>query len=127
MRRDPQNARRFNDRIQLTKTVATIDPMSHAAMGEPQVVLEVYAQVRQMSATKTMLTFQQADVVGVDIELRKPAVEFDGIIWRGHEIHFPTPEDVDNRGRYLRVSGRYQADNPIQVEPEPEPEPEEED
>ena len=45
MRRDPQNARRFNDRIQLTKTVATIDPMSHAAMGEPQVVLEVYAQV----------------------------------------------------------------------------------
>lgn len=116
MRRDPQNARRFNDRIQLTRTVATIDPMSHAAMGEPEVVLEVYAQVRQMSATKTMLTFQQADVVGVDIELRKPVVDFDGIIWRGHEIHFPTPEDVDNRGRYLRVSGWYQADNPVQEE-----------
>jgi len=120
MRRDPQNARRFNDRIQLTKTVATYDEMSHAAFGEPQVVLEVYAQVRQMSATKTMLTFQQADIVGVDLEFRKPEVEFDGIIWRGHSIHFPRPEDVDNRGRYLRVSGWYQIDDPIQVAP-PEP------
>lgn len=116
MRRDPQNARRFNDRVILTKAVATVDSMSHAAMGTPRIVLEAYAQVRQMSATKTMLTFQQADVVGVDIEMRKPAVDFDGIIWRGHEIHFPTPEDVNNRGRYLRVSGWYQADNPVQEE-----------
>lgn len=124
MRRDPQNARRFNDRVILTKTVATVDSMSHAAMGTPTIVLEAYAQVRQMSATKTMLTFQQADVVGVDIEMRKPAVDFDGIVWRGHEIHFPTPEDVDNRGRYIRISGWYQADDPIQEEPEPDPEPE---
>lgn len=121
MRRDPQNARRFNDRITLTRTVATVDSMSHASIGEPQAVLEVYAQVRQMSATKTMLTFQQADVVGIDIEMRKPDVEFDGITWRGHHIHFPTPEDVDNRGRYLRISGWYQKDNPYQVDPEPEP------
>ena len=124
MRRDPQNARRFNDRVILTKTVATVDSMSHAAMGTPTIVLEAYAQVRQMSATKTMLTFQQADVIGVDIEMRKPAVDFDGIVWRGHEIHFPTPEDVDNRGRYIRISGWYQADDPIQEEPEPDPEPE---
>lgn len=121
MRRNPQTARRFNDRVLLTKTVATVDSMSHASIGEPVAVLEVYAQVRQMSATKTMLTFQQADVVGVDIEMRKPDVDFDGIYWRGHEIHFPTPEDVDNRGRYLRISGWYQADNPIQEEPDPEP------
>lgn len=113
MRRDPQNARRFNDRITLTRTVATVDSMSHASIGEPQAVLEVYAQVRQMSATKTMLTFQQADVVGVDLEFRKPDVVFDGIIWRGHEIHFPTPEDVGDRGRILRVSGWYQIDNPV--------------
>ena len=112
MRRDPQNARRFNDRITLTRTTATIDDMSHAAVGEPVPVLEVYAMVRQMSATKSMLTFQQADVIGVDIEMRKPAVAFDGIIWRGHSIHFPAPEDIDNRGRYLRVSGWYQIDDP---------------
>lgn len=112
MRRDPQNARRFNDRILLTKTTNTVDAMGHVAIGAPTVVLEVYAQVRQMSATKTMLTFQQADVVGVDIEMRKPAVAFDGITWRGHDIHFPAPEDVDNRGRYLRISGWYQIDNP---------------
>ena len=124
MRRNPQTARRFNDRIMLTKTVATVDSMSHASIGAPVAVLEVYAQVRQMSATKTMLTFQQADVVGVDIEMRKPDVAFDGITWRGHEIHFPTPEDVDNRGRYLRISGWYQVDNPFQEEPAPDPGPE---
>ena len=123
MRRDPQTARRFNDRITLTRSVATVDSMSHASIGVPVPVLEVYAQVRQMSATKTMLTFQQADVVGVDIEMRKPDVVFDGVLWR-HEIHFPTPEDVDNRGRYIRISGWYQVDNPVQEDPEPEPEPE---
>lgn len=121
MRREPQNARRFNDRITLTRSVATVDSMSHASIGDPVAVLEVYAQVRQMSATKTMMTFQQADVVGVDIEFRKPEVDFDGITWRGHEIHFPQPEDLDNRGRYLRVSGWYQVDNPVQATPEPEP------
>lgn len=124
MRRDPQTARRFNDRITLTRSVATVDSMSHASIGVPVPVLEVYAQVRQMSATKTMLTFQQADVVGVDIEMRKPDVVFDGVLWRGHEIHFPTPEDVDNRGRYIRISGWYQVDNPVQEDPEPESEPE---
>lgn len=117
MRRDPQNARRFNDRITLTRTEAVWDEMSHASIGQPVAVLEVYAQVRQMSATKTMMTFQQADVVGVDIEMRKPAVAFDGITWRGHEIHFPTPEDVGDRGRFLRISGWYQVDNPIQEDP----------
>lgn len=122
MRRDPQNARRFNDRITLTRTVATVDSMSHAAFGQPVAVLEVYAMVRQMSATKTMMTFQQADIVGIDIELRKPDVEFDGVVWRGHTIHFPTPEDVDNRGRFLRISGWYQVDDPVQLDP-PEPEP----
>ena len=124
MRREPQTARRFNDRITLTRSVATVDSMSHASIGVPVPVLEVYAQVRQMSATKTMLTFQQADVVGVDIEMRKPDVVFDGVLWRGHEIHFPTPEDVDNRGRYIRISGWYQVDNPVQEDPEPEPQPE---
>ncbi len=114
MRRETHGARRFNDKITLTQTTSTVE-LGHAVVSDPVTVLEVYAQVRQMSATKTMLTFQQADVVGVDIEFRKPNVDFDGIIWNGHSIHFPTPEVVDNRGRYLRVSGWYQADNPEAV------------
>lgn len=120
MRRDPQNARRFNDRITLTRTEAVWDEMSHASIGQPVAVLEVYAQVRQMSATKTMMTFQQADVVGVDLEFRLPDPErypFNGITWKGHEIHFPTPEVLDNRGRIVRVSGWYQSDNPVQENP----------
>ena len=107
-------ARRYNDRITLTKTTATVDSFGHAAVGAPETVLEVYAQVRQMSATKTMLAFQQADVVGVDLEFRLPAADFDGIVWRGHVIHFPTSEDVDNRGRIVRVSGWYEKDDPVQ-------------
>lgn len=112
MLRTPRGARRYNDLIQLTWSEATADEFSHAEIGEPEVVLEVYAEVRQMSSTKTMLTFQQADVVGVDIEFRLPGVKFNGITWRGHAIHFPLPEVLDNRGRVVRVSGWYQVDNP---------------
>lgn len=120
MRRDAQGARRYNDRIMLTMASATVDRFGHAHYGEPTDVLEVYAQVRQMSATKTMLTFQQADVVGVDLEFRLPdpdRFQFNGITWRGHQIHFPTPEVLDNRGRVVRVSGWYQVDNPLQANP----------
>jgi len=120
MRRNSQGARRYNDRIMLTMAAATVDRFGHADFGIPEDVLEVYAMVRQMSSTKTMLTFQQADVVGVDIEFRLPDPErfpFNGITWRGHQIHFPTPEILDNRGRIVRVSGWYQVDNPVQENP----------
>ena len=112
--RSPRGARRYNDLIQLTWTDAMSDVYGHPDIREPEVVLEQYAEVRQMSSTKTMLTFQQADVVGVDIEFRLPGVKFNGITWRGHHIHFPTPEVLDNRGRVVRVSGWYQVDNPVQ-------------
>ena len=115
--RNPRGARRYNDLIQLTRSRAVYDQFGHAAIGEPEVVLELYAEVRQMSSTKTMLTFQQADVVGVDIEFRLPGVKFDGIIWRGHSVHFPLPEVLDNRGRIVRVSGWYQVDDPVQEAP----------
>lgn len=113
--RTSKGARRYNDRIVLTKAVAVADKFAHANIGDAVPVLEVYAEVRQMSSTKTMLTFQQADVVGLDIEFRLPDVEFNGILWRGHEVHFPTPEVLDNRGRIVRVSGWYQKDNPVQL------------
>lgn len=106
-------ARRYNDRITLTKVTATVDTFGHAAIGEPVAVTEVYAEVRQMSATKTMMTFQQAGVVGVDLEFRHPGVDYDGVVWRGHVIHFPQPEDLDNRGRIVRASGWYQKDDPV--------------
>lgn len=117
MLREPKGARRFNDLITLTKTPVVYDAFHHANFGTPKNVLDVWAEVRQMSATKTMLTFQQADVVGVDIEMRDPGVDFDGCTWRGHQIHFPRPESVDNRGRYLKISGWYQIDNPLQKPP----------
>lgn len=110
--RESKGARRFNDLVTLTKSVVTIDGTGHQKVAEDVAVLDVYAYVRQMSATKTMLTFQQADVVCVDLEFRVPDVDYNGITWRGHKINFPQPEIVDNRGRYVRVSGWYQIDNP---------------
>lgn len=115
--RTSKGARRYNDRIVLTKSQAVYDQFAHADIGDAVPVLEVWAEVRQMSSTKTMLTFQQADVVGVDIEFRLPSVEFDGITWRGHSVHFPRPEVLDNRGRIVRVSGWYQVDDPVQEAP----------
>ena len=119
--RNPRGARRYNDRIQLTYAKATQDRFGHALVGEAVPVLEVPAEVRQMSSTKTMMTFQQADVIGVDIEFRTPAASFNGIVWRGHTIHCRAPEILDNRGRIVRVSGWYQIDDPVQEAVEEEP------
>ena len=112
--RDAKGARRYNDRVTLVRYPAYEDQFGHVRFGSPVTVMDVPAEVRQMSATKTMLTFQQADVVGVDIEFRVPAASFNGAIWRGHEIHFPTPEVLDDRGRVVRLSGWYQIDAPVQ-------------
>lgn len=112
MLRQPTGARRYNDMITLTKAQVSVDDYGHPQVTGSEDVLEVYAYVRQMSATKTMLTFQQADVVGLDIEFRAVSVPFDGIVWKGHEITFSQPEDVDNRGRIVKITGYYQVDNP---------------
>jgi hypothetical protein len=79
-------------------------------MGRPVDVMEVFAEVRQMSATKTMLTFQQADVVGLEIEFRTPAAAFNGLRYKGHDVHFSHPLDMDGRGLITRISGWYQQD-----------------
>lgn len=113
--RESKGARRYNDRITLTLATAEVDDFGHASVSRAHAVMDVFASVRQMSSTKTMLTFQQADVVGVDIEFRNPFVPFNGISWRGHEINFPRPEVVDNRDRIIRVSGWYQIDNPHMI------------
>lgn len=109
--RQSYNARRYNERISLTYSNAVVDEYGHAALGEAVVVLDVFASVVQMSATKTMLTFQQADAIGLDIEFRNPHIQFNGIRYRGNDVHFATPQEVE-RGRILRISGWYQTDNP---------------
>jgi hypothetical protein len=115
MLRQAKGARRYNERITLTLAGAVRDDFGHASFAEPVDVLEVFAYVRQMSASKTMMTFQQADAVGLEIELRNPHVAFNGLRYRGHDVHFAQPEDVDGRGRILRISGWYQTDNPTMV------------
>ena len=104
-------ARTYNQKITLTWSEAVVDEFGHASLSEPVVVGEVYARVEQMSAVKTMATFQQMDVVGLDIELRTPSVKFNGIRYRGHDVHFSQPQEVE-RGRILRITGWYQQDNP---------------
>ena len=112
MLRQPQNARRYNERIVLTFARTIVDDYGHASMAEAAPVLEVYAYVRQMSASKVMNTFQQENAVGLDIEFRNPHIQFNGLRYRGHDVYFAQPEDVDGRGRIFRLSGWYQTDNP---------------
>jgi hypothetical protein len=94
---------------------AVVDEYGHASFAEPRDLVTVYAYVRQMSASKSMMTFQQADAVGLDIEFRTPSVSFNGLKYRGHDVHFSQPEDVDGRGRIIRISGWYQIDNPRMI------------
>ena len=73
-------------------------------------VLEVYADVKQMSDSKTLLTYQLADVVGVEMWIRATDVTFDGCRWRDHVITVSSVEDVDNRGRWMHITGYYSKD-----------------
>lgn len=107
--RQPYGARRYNEQVTLTQAQVVRDDYGHASLSEPVDVLQVFASVRQMSAQKALATFQQVDVIGLDIEFRKPAVEFNGLRYKGHQVHFAQPEDD---GRIIRIAGWYQADDP---------------
>lgn len=107
--RDSQGARRYNTHVVLTYSERVVDEFGHASYTDAVDVASVYASVVRMSAVKTMMTFQQADVVGLEIELRSPGVEFNGIRYNGHDVHFSEPMPQD-RGRMLRISGWYQED-----------------
>lgn len=108
-------SRRLNDTVTLTYAAPVAGTMGHAVLGEPVAVMTVYASVQRMGATKTMMTFQQADVVGIEVEFRNPGedVTYNGLRWRGHQVAFSAPERVDNRGRFIRIQGWYQVDNPL--------------
>ena len=107
--RQAQGARRYNTLVTLTYSEKVTDEFGHASYGDPIDIADVYVSVEQMSATKTMMTFQQADVIGLEIELREPNVAFNGLRYDGHDVHFSEPEPIE-RGRILRISGWYQVD-----------------
>ena len=107
--REAKGARRYNTLITLTYAEKVTDDFGHASYDAPMDIADVYASVVRMSATKTMMTFQQADVVGLEIELREPNVAFNGLRYDGHDVHFSEPEPIE-RGRILRISGWYQVD-----------------
>ena len=111
-------SRRFNDVVTLTYATPTLGTMGHAGVGEAVAVATIFADVQRMSATRTMMTFEQADVVGLEIEFRNPgdAVVYNGLRWHGHDVYFAAPERLDNRGRIVRIQGWYQQDNPAVVE-----------
>lgn len=96
----------------LAKSTVTEDDYGHPSVGAPAEVLKVYASVRQMSATKTMLTFQQADIIVLEIEFRTVNVDYNCIIWQGHVLHFSQPEIVDMRGWTTKLTAWYNIDNP---------------
>ena len=107
--RQAQGARRYNTLVTLTYSEKVTDEFGHASYGDPIDIADVYASVEQMSATKTMMTFQQADVIGLEIELREPNVVFNGLRYKGHQVNLNVPSSIE-RGRILRLSGWYQVD-----------------
>lgn len=109
MAREGKGARRFNTLVTLTYSEKVVDDFGHISYNDPVDMADVYANVARMSATKTMMTFQQADVIGLEIELREPNVAFNGMRYDGHDVHFSDPEALE-RGRILRIQGWYQVD-----------------
>lgn len=109
MLRESKGARRYNTLVTLTYAERVTDDFGHKSYDDPVDIADVYASVVRMSASKTMMTFQQADVIGLEIELREPNVAFNGLRYDGHDVHFSEPEPME-RGRILRISGWYQVD-----------------
>lgn len=109
MLRNGQGARRYNTPIVLTYSERVVDDYGHATYKDAVDVAEVFADVTVLSASKTLMTFQQADVVGLDIELREPGVSFNGLRYNGHDVHFSEAQPVE-RGHLLRITGWYQVD-----------------
>lgn len=107
--RQAQGARRYNTLVTLTYSEKVTDEFGHASYDDPIDIADVYVSVEQMSATKTMMTFQQADVIGLEIELREPNVVFNGLRYKGHQVNLNVPSSIE-RGRILRISGWYQVD-----------------
>lgn len=107
--RQAQGARRYNTLVTLTYSEKVTDEYGHASYDDPIDIADVYVSVEQMSATKTMMTFQQADVIGLEIELREPNVVFNGLRYNGHQVNLNVPSSIE-RGRILRISGWYQVD-----------------
>jgi hypothetical protein len=95
--------------VTLTYSEKVVDDYGHASYADAVDIADVYASVSRMSASKTLMTFQQADVVGLEIELREPNVVFNGLRYDGHDVHFSEPEPME-RGRILRIQGWYQVD-----------------
>jgi hypothetical protein len=107
--REARGARRYNTLVTLTYAEKVTDEFGHASYDDPIDIADVYVSVEQMSATKTMMTFQQADVIGLEIELREPNVVFNGLRYKGHQVNLNVPSSIE-RGRILRLSGWYQVD-----------------
>lgn len=107
--REGKGSRRYNTLVTLTYSEKVVDDFGHTSYADAVDMADVYASVVRMSATKTMMTFQQADVVGLEIELREPNMAFNGLRYDGHDVHFSEPEPME-RGRILRIQGWYQVD-----------------
>jgi len=107
--REARGARRYNTPVTLTYSEAVVDEFGHKSYDDPVDMADVYAYVEQMSASKTMMTFQQADVVGLEIELREPNIVFNGLRYNGHHVSLNVPSAIE-RGRILRLTGWYQVD-----------------
>ena len=58
MLRNPTQARRYTQPIELLYAAPSVDEYGHVSLGAPEPVLRAFAHVEQMSATKTMMTFQ---------------------------------------------------------------------
>ena len=107
--REGKGARRYNTLVTLTYAEKVTDDFGHTSYDDPVDMADVYASVARMSTTKTMMTFQQADVIGLEIELREPNVVFNGLRYNGHQVSLNVPSSIE-RGRILRLTGWYQVD-----------------
>lgn len=100
----------YHERLTLTYAPVRTSDLGAAVVGAVVERTEVWASVRRMSATKAMMTFQQADIVGLDIEMRQHGIMYNGIEWEGRKLNYAAPDTTDPRR--IKIQAYYQADDP---------------
>lgn len=101
----------FTDWITIGTQGESFDSFGHLSPNGARSTTRIPARVEQMSASKSMMVYQQADIVGVEIWFGTLTSDFNIIEWEGHRIHFSQPDKADKWGRITHIVGYYQIDN----------------
>jgi len=98
-------SRTYNRLVKLYSAVSSNDEYGEQNIATPVFRQSVMASVRNLSASRTMVQYQSADVEAYEILVRYVPYRISHVEFNGLMIGIDSIEDVRMRGRELRLTG----------------------